>query len=375
MKKVIILCSALVFDFLTCSDASAYNATNEAKAIEDKLTTLISLVNGQEEKEARVQHYANEIKKIANDKPQKWMGSSDLVIANDKVEFTKKVVKGAVQVTQPHRGRGKDDAQRILDEIERDINLLKAQSAYRQQGYVPSQSELDDKINNLKHVELKNGSDGQAPAIHYQTLKKTPPTVPPKPTNLSSGTFVNSDASSSSGNQNQTLEKIPPTVPPKPTNLSSGTFVNSDPSSSYVNQTLEKTPPKVPPKPTNLSSGTTEEKIPPAPPPPNQGITSQDDSLNNASAQNDVNQKPKIPQAPTPPSMGWTKKWNKGGTSQDDSLNNANAQNDVNQSKSNNKKSNNIINKGADREALNQRLKEIYDAHHPGDDDSDSDSD
>ena len=107
----------------------------------------------------------------------------------------------------------------------------------------------------------------------------------------------------------------------------------------------------------------------------NKGGTSQDDSLNNANAQNDVNQKPKIPQAPTPPSMGWTKKWNKGGTSQDDSLNNANAQNDVNQSKSNNKKSNNIINKGADREALNQRLKEIYDAHHPGDDDSDSDSD
>ena len=127
MKKVIILCSALVFDFLTCSDASAYNAKFEAATIEEKLTTLISLVNGQGEKEAIVQRYANRIKEIANSKPQKWMGSSDLVIANDKVEFTEKVVKGTVQVTQPHQGRGKGDAQRILDEIEREINQLKAQ--------------------------------------------------------------------------------------------------------------------------------------------------------------------------------------------------------------------------------------------------------
>ena len=119
MEKVVVLWSMLVFGLSVCSDASAV-ARFEARDIETKLTELVSLVDIKDA-QGIVQRYAGEIKNIANSKPQKWMGSSDLTIINGKVEFTRKVVRGVEQVTQPHQGRGKGDAQKILNEIQREI--------------------------------------------------------------------------------------------------------------------------------------------------------------------------------------------------------------------------------------------------------------
>ena len=124
MKKVIILCSALVFDFLTCSDASAYNAKFEAATIEEKLTELIGLANTEDEQKEMVQRYADKIKKLVNSKPQIWMGTGDLKIEdNGTVQFIGKF-------NQPHQGKnrsGKAKAQEILREIQRDIDRLRAE--------------------------------------------------------------------------------------------------------------------------------------------------------------------------------------------------------------------------------------------------------
>jgi len=123
MKKVIILCSALVFDFLTCPEASAYNAKFEAADIETKLTELIGLVNSQDKKNEIVQRYAQQIKKLVDSKPQIWMGTGDLKIENNgTVQFIGKF-------NQPHQGKnrsGKAKAQEILREIQEEINQLKA---------------------------------------------------------------------------------------------------------------------------------------------------------------------------------------------------------------------------------------------------------
>jgi len=115
MKKVIILCSALVFDFLTCPEASAYNAREEAVDIESKLTELIGLVNSQNEKNSIVQHYTQRIKKLVNAPKQMWMGAGNLKIEGDgTVQFT------GEKVNKPSP-RGKIAAQAIVKEIEKEI--------------------------------------------------------------------------------------------------------------------------------------------------------------------------------------------------------------------------------------------------------------
>ena len=123
MKKVIILCSALVFNFLTCPEASAYNARFEAADIEIKLTELIGLVDSPNAKNEIVRRYTQKIKKLVNNRPQIWMGTGDLKIENNgTVQFIGKF-------NQPHQGKnrsGKAEAQRIISEIQEEINQLKA---------------------------------------------------------------------------------------------------------------------------------------------------------------------------------------------------------------------------------------------------------
>ena len=139
MKKVIILCSALVFDFLTCSDASAYNAKFEAATIEEKLTELIGLANTEDKQKEMVRRYADKIKKLVNSKPQILMGTGDLKIENNGT------VKFIGKFNQPHQGKnrsGKAEAQKIISEIQEEINQLKAKRSSVAKGTHPEPANL-----------------------------------------------------------------------------------------------------------------------------------------------------------------------------------------------------------------------------------------
>ena len=122
MKKVIILCSALVFDFLTCSDVSAavdinsVNYQNAREAIEDELTELLKASN---EKEVKL--YINEFESRLNSSPKKaWLNSSEMTIKNGSVKFRDPKSKGYKSDPKLFRD--------YLSDVRKRINQLKAQT-------------------------------------------------------------------------------------------------------------------------------------------------------------------------------------------------------------------------------------------------------
>jgi len=120
MEKIIVLWSMLVFGLSICSDASAV-ARFEARDIETKLTELISLVDIKDA-QGIVQRYTGKVKDILHITPQAWMGSGDMAIVGNRVEFVG-------EFNQPHQGKarmGKAKAREILEEIQKEIAELKS---------------------------------------------------------------------------------------------------------------------------------------------------------------------------------------------------------------------------------------------------------
>ena len=172
MKKVIILCSALVFNFLTCPEASAYNARFEAADIEIKLTELIGLVDSPNAKNEIVRRYTQKIKKLVNNRPQIWMGTGDLKIVGDRVEFIG-------PYNQPHQGKnriGKAEAQKVISEIQEEINQLKAKRSSVAKGTLPEPA-------NLIPWPSQNSSSGQDYAENNRIEGKTGTLALPAPDN------------------------------------------------------------------------------------------------------------------------------------------------------------------------------------------------
>ena len=135
MKKVIILCSALVFDFLTCSDASAavninsVSYQNAREAIEDELTELLKASN---EKEVKL--YINKFESRLNSSPKKaWLNSSEMIIENSRVKFKNSNSKGYKSDPKLFRD--------YLSDVRKRINQLQIESQQRESA--PIQGDLE----------------------------------------------------------------------------------------------------------------------------------------------------------------------------------------------------------------------------------------
>ena len=138
MKKVIILCSALVFDFLTCSDASAVaqeridnvQSADSATVVTDTLSELRRTARFASELGVRLDgelvnvekeytECVNKFKSINAGKRQMWTGDLKLKVGeNDNVRFEN------IGNTNKCLGRGLNTLKEILNEINRRINRL-----------------------------------------------------------------------------------------------------------------------------------------------------------------------------------------------------------------------------------------------------------
>ena len=92
MKKVIILCSTLVFGFLTCSDADAVvnidsvTAQSARKAVEDTFTDLLN-AKGEDAVTKRANEFSSLVKGERGVRKAAWLGRTDIKIENGVVEF------------------------------------------------------------------------------------------------------------------------------------------------------------------------------------------------------------------------------------------------------------------------------------------------
>ena len=136
MRKVIIWCSALVFEFLTCSDASAVGnvginvdsvtVKNAKTIIENKLTELRKLA-GDKVVKAAINKFYDAAKMIKDPQMRRkmggsWMGSYELIItSNGEVKFKDQTNNSRAYHT------GFSRIKEFLENVQKEIEQYKTQ--------------------------------------------------------------------------------------------------------------------------------------------------------------------------------------------------------------------------------------------------------
>jgi len=195
MKKVIILCSTLVFGFLTCSDVSAAVNINSVtvktakSAIEEMLTELLR-VAGKDATKAAIQNFYDMVnppheKRVKGWKAV-WLGSCKINIGNDTVKFE-----------QPESSAfrlGLDRIKNFLKDVQEQIAQIREKQR-RQTEEAIKKANTTNTPNRRWNIFRRGGSSNNTPANEASTSNANQPVV-------RRNSFTNNVASSSTKTPN-----------------------------------------------------------------------------------------------------------------------------------------------------------------------------